>query len=524
LLRTMNVQDFETVNCVPSILTSPEVDRRKAMARAENNSRQGWWKQSVVRRSMSSIEPDLDGVIAKSPFLQRHTGDDLCAKNIALFHRSEIETGEILGRGGFSQVYAITAFDLDPKVSARCSEEEQSLREHYAASACDAKGRSRYCIKHLQERLVQSPKDFQCAASDLAVEAAFMSALDHPNILSVRALPIDGLKAWSNGNHDGYFLVTDRLDGTLDKKVIEWKRTNKGPGLEEKAELAMQLANALRYLHANRIIYRDLKPHNIGITSNGGHLTKQVKLFDFGLCRELPSREMSHTGVYEMSGVGTRRYMACEIINNGKYNLKADVYGWAMVFWEMLSLTKPFAPYSTEDHQREVCRGGERPIIQLQWPNWIHAVLERSWDESVDYRYTMEEVYEILQVNLFLQEKENVSNELAFSRHNRVVKKSAVLPPSPAAINEFPSSGSVGLNSLGFSSVDMVQSIDQLPNLFEDSPPPPPKKPTHFVNLPEMVVRNIALSRGMTDSDDDVSLVSLDDDSFAEHVESEIWG
>jgi serine/threonine protein kinase len=142
--------------------------------------------------------------------------------------------------------------------------------------------------------------------------------------------------------------------------------------------------------------------HNIGFTRNG-----EVKLFDFGLCRELPStcadREncggnTSSNEMFVMSGVGTRRYMACEIINTGRYNLKADVYSWAMIFWEILNLRKPYAPYSTEDHRREVCHGGERPHIQPEWPNWIQSILRMSWEDTVEYRFSMDEVYENLRV------------------------------------------------------------------------------------------------------------------------------
>jgi serine/threonine protein kinase len=132
-------------------------------------------------------------------------------------------------------------------------------------------------------------------------------------------------------------------------------------------------------------------------------------LFDFGLCRELPSPTCSSENggdnaaavssvneMFVMSGVGTRRYMACEIIKTGRYNLKADVYSWAMIFWEILCLRKPYAPYSTEEHRREVCHGGERPEIQPAWPTWIQSILRMAWEETVEHRFSMDEVYENL--------------------------------------------------------------------------------------------------------------------------------
>lgn len=52
-----------------------------------------------------------------------------------------------------------------------------------------------------------------------------------------------------------------------------------------------------------------------------------------------------------------------QIINSRKYNLKADVYSWAMVVYEMFSLEKPFVEYEPKQHQVLVAGMGERPIL-----------------------------------------------------------------------------------------------------------------------------------------------------------------
>lgn len=444
---------------------------------------------------MSSIEPDFEYVASMSPFLRSHAGDDNCSKGIALFHRCEIIIGERLGTGGFSEVFEITAFELSNAVSAQCTPQEQTLRERYVANVLGNDGFSRFCIKQLQERMIQSPKDFQCAASDLAVEAAFMSALDHDNILSLRGLPTNGLKAWEDGQHDSYFIIVDRLHETLEGRIQDWQ-SSKAPSVTERAEFALQLATALRYLHANRIVFRDLKPQNIGFTADN-----QVKLFDFGLCRELPHGVHSSSEVYEMSGVGTTRYMAPEVINDAKYNLKTDVYGWSMIFWEVLSLSKPYAPYSSDDHRREVCRKGERPSLLLQWPPWIHNLLRLSWEEDVESRLTMNDVCNYLQAAL-TAEKENLSNnELRFTNHDNVSSKNFAMPNSPTAIADFPEPMVLATTSIDAESIDHFSDLYE----YEDAPPPAPRRMPAYLTLPEIVVRNIALSiRGDDDGDEKV--------------------
>ena len=59
----------------------------------------------------------------------------------------------------------------------------------------------------------------------------------------------------------------------------------------------------------NSIIYRDIKPNNIGFDVRG-----DLKLFDFGLSRELRDIDKTEGGMYKLTGcTGSRRYMAPEV-------------------------------------------------------------------------------------------------------------------------------------------------------------------------------------------------------------------
>lgn len=85
----------------------------------------------------------------------------------------------------------------------------------------------------------------------------------------------------------------------------------------------------------NSIIYRDVKPDNIGFDVRG-----EIKVFDFdmGLAKELQDSERNKDGTYNLTGfTGSIRYMAPEVAKSQPYNLSADVYSYGMLLWHVFA-------------------------------------------------------------------------------------------------------------------------------------------------------------------------------------------
>ena len=130
-------------------------------------------------------------------------------------------------------------------------------------------GKARYAIKIITPEIVQNDfRKFLQAAMDMATETYFLSMLNHPHILKLRAVGQEDMFS------PQYFLVLDRLydtlvdriEGTwkqtlnkLENHVFVWNRTAKLRLLwEERMGVAKDLAGALVYLHDLGIIYRDV--------------------------------------------------------------------------------------------------------------------------------------------------------------------------------------------------------------------------------------------------------------------------
>ena len=110
---------------------------------------------------------------------------------------------------------------------------------------------------------------------------------------------------------------------------------------------------ALRFLHQQQIIYRDLKPENLLVRSNG-----HVIITDFGFAKKLtPENPRTYTTC------GTPDYLAPEIIRNSGHREYVDIWALGVLIFEMATGYPPFYTEGADiEMYKKIIRGERNPL------------------------------------------------------------------------------------------------------------------------------------------------------------------
>lgn len=136
----------------------------------------------------------------------------------------------------------------------------------------------------------------------LEKEFSILVGMQHPGIVSSSGMEtVEGL---------GPCIVMEWIDGTTLKEWLTAKHS-----IAEKRAVALQIMQALAYVHGKQTAHRDLKPSNVLITRNG----ERVKLIDFGL---------SDTDQYAMlkQPAGSQGYISPEQQEVAQADVRNDIY------------------------------------------------------------------------------------------------------------------------------------------------------------------------------------------------------
>jgi serine/threonine-protein kinase len=176
---------------------------------------------------------------------------------------------------------------------------------------------------------------------------------------------------------DTLYLVTDFVDGADLNKVLA-----KGGTLPPDctAIVGARVAEALDYVHFNKLLHRDVKPANVMLSRDG-----EVKLMDFGIAKDQTAADLTKVGML----VGSPSYLAPEVLNGDVADARADVWALGITLYELVTGEKPFRGKDAEELFGAIRRGHFRHVRTLapDCPRRLARAIERSLERRPRLRW-----------------------------------------------------------------------------------------------------------------------------------------
>lgn len=201
-------------------------------------------------------------------------------------------------------------------------------------------------------------------------EIEILSRIRHPNVVQIFDFGVD---------EGRMFFTAELVEGENLRAVLRRRGVFAAP---EVAQIGATLAAALSVAHANGVVHRDVKPHNVMLGPDG-----KLTLLDFGIARGagIDMNTITATGVM----IGTPEYMSPEQFQGLRVDPRSDVYALGVVLYEMLAGALPFhgdTPIALGiRHQTEV-----PPPIRTQRPNvpaWLERIIMKCLAKQPSNRY-----------------------------------------------------------------------------------------------------------------------------------------
>jgi len=327
------LDDFLVKPDAPEYLPFLPDDLRKEAQERRGQFEKGQLTNQQARKMFTEIA-DQARAYLETHWFEAFMGSDhypyileLKAKEAIVPKLEQFQVIRVLGEGGFGQVIEVVKRD------------------------CGV----RYAMKVMQKEAMKQALGITWRKK-IAMEANILSALQHPFMVNLK---------YAFQNPEFLCLVMDLVpSGDLSEFVLTPRRLTP----EQARWGIMETVEVISYMHAQKILYRDLKPENL-LVDDEGH----VRLIDMGLAVRWSGDKPRRT-----SRVGTDCYMAPEVRwarkNREAYGMSVDWYTVGVLLYEF---SNGALPYSQRDQPKPVYRPGTFPSHSCQ--EFCEKLLEQDW-------------------------------------------------------------------------------------------------------------------------------------------------
>jgi serine/threonine protein kinase len=153
-------------------------------------------------------------------------------------------------------------------------------------------------------------------------EAAIGEKLNHPMVMRV----------YGGEKRSRIYMVMEWCEGRLLRQILSEGRISHDRAIR----IAIEVLDALEYIHENGVVHRDLKPENIMVDADD-----DIKLIDFGIAGDSAAKRLTYANF--TATLGTADYISPEQVKGKRGDGRSDIYAMGVILYEMLTGRLPFS-------------------------------------------------------------------------------------------------------------------------------------------------------------------------------------
>ena len=268
-----------------------------------------------------------------------------------------------------------------------------------------------------EEQTNVAVKTLRIDAADMLVhdferEASLISQLNHVNIVRLLAVcttsePLSLIFEYMNRGDLHDFLLQSKTSHFISRQRTTVRQSSSDSedsgrrpriSLSQQLNIAVQIANGMRYFSSRRYVHRDLATRNCLVsdqTTDGSGEELVIKIADFGLSRPLDPDSGTYEGK-ECEPIPVR-WLPFESIVFNLFSPASDVWSFGVLMWEIFSFAK--LPYDDLTHDEVVRHLGSENVLSIpdNTPTDVYDIMLQCWRLEPDLRPSFDVVCEQLQ-------------------------------------------------------------------------------------------------------------------------------
>jgi eukaryotic-like serine/threonine-protein kinase len=199
-------------------------------------------------------------------------------------------------------------------------------------------------------------------------EAEIGEKLHHPMVMRV----------YGGEKRSRIYMVMEWCDGRLLRSILSQGRMPQDRAIR----IAIEVLQALEYIHEQGIVHRDLKPENIMVDDHDN-----IKLIDFGIAGDAGARRLTYANF--TATLGTADYISPEQVKGKRGDGRSDIYAMGVILYEMLTGRLPFSGSSPMEIMNDRMLNHPLPpaVADSAISPQLQEVLYRAFERDPQNRY-----------------------------------------------------------------------------------------------------------------------------------------